>query len=222
MRNFMNVNEVYPILDMINRKVNQAKAQHYHFDSPLLGGGQSDGIDTSAWQVESFEVTRDTENTIDPSVIKQITIIYRNGAIDTITLVRGLVPPVPDTVQDHEYINNLMIVQVIIETTWNEKYQKVTATIYKENGYGLFQRVELTYEGDVYEEEEESGEDYENPNDFYDGATEEGYDEEADDAEDYAGTDYSEGDQVTAPEDGIADGYYEPELPDIDVSDESI
>lgn len=212
-RNFMNVNDVYPILDMINRKVNQKKGTSYQFESPLLNDGTGSGgsLDSSQWQVESFEVTRDTANTIDPNVIKDVTIVYRNGAIDTISLKRGLNPPVPSTVSDAEYINNLMIVEVGIHTELFGRTQGVTATIFKENGYGNFQKVELAYDDSDWDEIEvleDDIESYDNPNDFYDGgSSDEGYDSEVDDAEDYAETEYLPEDEVEVSEDGWADGY---------------
>lgn len=97
------------------------------------------------WQVESFEVFRDVENPIDPNVINRVVIVYRNGAVDNIVLRRGLEPPVDDSVPDSEYINNLMIVEVEIETIFNDVVSTVIARIYREEGYGNFQRVELEY-----------------------------------------------------------------------------
>lgn len=225
-RNFMNVNEVFPILDLINRKLNQGKGTPYHLESPLFSDGTGSGgsFDTSQWQVESFEVVRDTENPIDPNVIKQVIIVYRNGAIDTITLTRGLNPPVDNTVPDAEYINNLMIVGVTITTELHGRTQEVVAQIFRENGYGKFQKVELTYSGtDLYDEgepaqgEEDNTEYYENPNDFYDGESDQGYDTEADTAEDYAGTEYLPEDEIEPPEDGWADGYNPSNPVDIDI-----
>lgn len=209
-RNFMNVNEVYPILDMINRKVGQIKRGSSHnFESPLLNDGNT--LDSSQWQVESFEVMRDHENDIDPNVIKQVMIIYRNGAIDTITLTRGLTPPVGADIPDHEYINHLMIVEVMIATQYMGKYQEVIAKIFKEHGYGNFQRIELTYDdADWFVDEQPPAidDDYENPNDFYDGGGySSGYDSEVDEAEDYADSHYTASDEVTPPESGWADGY---------------
>lgn len=226
-RNYMNVNEVYPILDLINRKVNQGKGVSHHFESPLLGGDSRESFDSSQWQVESFEVVRDTTNAIDPNIIKQVIIIYRNGAIDTISLTRGLNPPVANNVPDSEYINNLMIVEVKIETQWFDRFQNVTATIFKENGYGNFQRVELTYddsewhdhEHDETDGESNEGEYYENPNDFYDGESDEGYDEDLDEAEDFADSEYTEEDELEMPDDGWADGYNPSNPVDVDVTD---
>lgn len=226
-RNYMNVNDVYPILDLINRKVSQGKGVTHHFESPLLGGGVGTGdpFDTSQWQVESFEVVRDTANAIDPNIIKQVIIIYRNGAIDTISLTRGLNPPVANNVPDAEYINNLMIVEVQIETQWFNRYQGVTAKIFKENGYGNFQRVELIYDDSEWHEHEHGDgegsneEYYENPNDFYDGESDSGYDEDLDEAEDFADSEYTEEDELEMPEDGWADGYDPSNPVDVDVTD---
>lgn len=219
-RNYMNYNEVFPILDMINRKVDQMnnKGQNYHFESPFL----SDRLDTSNWQVESFEVTRDSGNTIDPDVIKQVTIVYRNGAVDTIDLQRGLNPPVGEEVQDHEYINNLMIVEVSISTKYLEYQQEVIARIYRENGYGLFKKVELLYTDDgVNWNEIPEGDEVEDADleDFYGGGSvTEGYDTDVDEAEDYAGEEYLPEDEVEPPEDGWADGHDPSDPVDVDVT----
>lgn len=219
--NYMNVNEVFPILDLIYRKINQGKGVSYNFESPLLSDSSEYGgsLDSSQWQVESFEVIRDTGNPVDPNAIKQIIIVYRNGAIDTITLTRGLNPPVDDTVPDAEYINNLMIVQVSIQTELFGRTQEIIANIVKENGYGKFQKVELTYDDSDWEEVEsdidtpdvvgtEDTETYDNPNDFYDGGgADNDYDTEVDEAEDYSDYGYTEDDEIEPPDDGWADGF---------------
>lgn len=219
-RNYMNTNDVYPILDMINRKVNQGKGVSHQSVSPIFNDDPV--FDTSQWQVESFEVIRDTTNAIDPEVIKQVIIVYRNGAIDTITLTRGLVPNVPSTVKDYEYINNLMIVELEIETVFGDRVQIVNGKIFKENGYGNFQKVELTYNDTHWHEEEEDSPDedmeYENPNDFYDGGgSDSGYDTDVDTAEDYADTPYAPSDEVEMPESGWADGYNPSSPVDVDI-----
>ncbi|MGG3797727.1 hypothetical protein [Metabacillus fastidiosus] len=228
-RNYMNVNEVFPILDMINRKLNQNKGTSFHFDSPLTndGTGSNERFDTSQWEVESFEMIRDTANQIDPDIIKEVTIVYRNGAIDTITLTRGLNPPVPETVPEtvpeHKYINNLMIVEVEIRTEWFGKIQEVKAVITREDGYKKFQRVDLIYDDSDWIEMEGEGDDtegYDNPNDFYDGGgSDEGYDHDSDTAEDYADYPYTPQDEVEQSDDGWADGY-DPSTPvDFDLYD---
>lgn len=218
-RNFMNTNEVYPILDMINRKINQGKGVTHNYESPLFDDGTG-SFDTSQWQVESFEVTRDVANATDPEVIKTVTIIYRNGAIDTITLIRGLNPPVDTSIADHIYINNLMIVEVHISTTFGDRVQGVIAKIFKENGYGNFQKVELIYDDSEWHEHEDEREpiEYENPNDFYDGGgSDSGYDTDVDTAEDYADSEYLPGDELEMPESGWADGYNPSRPVDVDV-----
>lgn len=145
MQNYINTNEVYPIIDMINRHRQRelSKGEYYTLENPI--GEFEPDFDIANWQVESFEVERDTANTIDPNIVKYVTIAYTNGAVDRIELIRGLNPPVPITVQDHEYINNLMIVEVIIETQFQDFYMTTHADIKRENGYGLFERVDLTY-----------------------------------------------------------------------------
>lgn len=218
-RNYLNVNEVYPILDLINRKINQGKGVN-HYYSPLLNDERL--FDTSQWQVETFEVIRDTENAIDPLIIKEIVIIYRNGAVDSIILTRGLTPPVDSTVPDYEYINNLMIVGVTIHTVWMDREQTVTAKVIKDNGYGNFRKIELIYDDegwlpDVEDIDKEVAEDYDNPHDFYDGVSDSGYDEEVDTAEDYAGYGYTESDSPRMPSSGWADGFNPSDPIDVDV-----
>lgn len=144
MKNFMNTNEVFPILDMINRERQKSKGIH------LSGiGGYADGVNEyviDQWQVEAFEIVRDVGNHIDPMTIKQVVIVYVNGAIDVLTLKRGLIPPVSEDLPDSEYINYLMITEVEIETTYQNATSLAVAKIYRENGYGLLQRVELVYD----------------------------------------------------------------------------
>lgn len=165
---YVNVNEVYPILDIINRRLKQigSRPNYLFFESPLL----NDSVPSKGdWQVVSFEVIRDTENPIDPNVIKEVVILYNNGAVDTISFTRGLNPPVDESVPEHEYINHLMIVEVTITTLYEGRSQSVTATITRENGYGLLQRVDLSFGGDIVFDDSAEGGTYENPNDFYTG-----------------------------------------------------
>lgn len=145
MQNYMNSNEVYPIIDMINRHRQRelAKGTNFTIENPI--GDEMPQLDIANWKVESFEVERDLTNAFDPSVIKYVTIAYTNGAVDRIELIRGLNPPVPTTIQDHVYINNLMIVEVIIETQFQDIFLTTHAVIQRENGYGLFERVDLTH-----------------------------------------------------------------------------
>lgn len=143
-KNFMNANDVYPIIDMISRKMKQGSGVNTHYGGDGHGGGQVH-FDTSNWEVESFEVTRDVSNPIDPNVIIEVLIVYRNGAVQNLELVRGLQPPVPDTVDDSEYINNLMIVGVNISTLFDGETSLIAAKIFRENGYGNFVKVELDY-----------------------------------------------------------------------------
>lgn len=230
-RNHMNVNDVYPILDIINRKLQTLnKGTSYQFDSPLLSDGSKDTnsgsdlepgvgiidnrINTSGWDVESFEVTRDSGNPIDPEVISSITIVYTNGAIDNISLGRGLNPPVSKTVDDYEYINNLMIVGVTIDTQFFNRHQEVIIQIERENGYGSFKKVALSYSGDglpdssVIDYTDVDEFDVADSNDFYNGGgSDEGYDTEVDEAEDYAESEYLPEDEIEPPESGWADGY---------------
>lgn len=225
-RNYMNHNEIYPILDMIKRRVNQMqnKGINHFFESPMLGDGGDGGFDTTQWQVESFEVERDTTNAIDPAIIKSITIIYVNGAVDRITLLRGFSPPVSKKVKDHIYINNLMIVEVTVTTEYGGMEQVMVATIFRDDGYGLFRKVEITYNGELLEWDDEDRDDEEikeeDPNDFYNGGGyEQGRDPDIDNAEDFADSEYLPSDEPQVPEGGWADGYNPSNPTDIDVEE---
>lgn len=195
MQSYMNINEVYSILDIINRKIKQMQdtASYIYFESPLLNDSQS--LNSDGWQVESVEVVRDTTNPIHPNILKQVIVAYRNGAVDTISLIRGLNPPVDSSVPDAEYINNLMITAIVIETTYETKYQKLIATITRENGYGAFKRVDFEFEGEElqldYDGGVAEGGSYENPNDFYSG--EQLIDDDDENDEGYGGLEDEEG-----------------------------
>ncbi|MGH1287732.1 hypothetical protein [Bacillus toyonensis] len=215
-KSHMNVNDVYPILDMINRKVNQGKGTRHHFTSPLFNNDNDNGVTTlnsSQWQVESFEVIRETENSIANHVINEIRIIYRNGAIDKISLVRGLNPSVSDEIQDYEYINNIMITEVSIRTEWFGKSQEVVAKIIRENDYGNFKKVKLTYfDSEWGSSEEEIEEDsmpskYENPSDFYNGKYSNYEEVIVEDYVDYAEIGYASNEEIEISPDGWSDGY---------------
>ena len=142
----MNYNEVFPILDMINRQRQQGEHKGHNHFFDVDDEDANNLIDPMGWQVDVFEVTRDTDNLIDPNVIESVEIIYRNGVTENLTLVRGLDPPVDNAVQDSEYINNLMIVEVIIDTFYDEMKSTVKAKIERENGHGMFKSVDLIYE----------------------------------------------------------------------------
>ncbi|MDQ0166614.1 hypothetical protein J2S11_002518 [Bacillus horti] len=140
----MNTNEVFPILDMINRERNKKNGIHLSG----IGGyaDQNNDYITDAWQIESLEIIRDAENEVDPHVISQVAIAYRNGASEMITLKRGLTPPIDSNLPDSDYINHILIREVVIETSYQLGTSVIQAKILRENDFGSIQRVELEYD----------------------------------------------------------------------------
>lgn len=140
MRNFLNTNDVFPILEMIRREIrrndfennrvylNQEKAEY---------SGETD-------EVVSVEVFRGS-NPYDPDVIDSIIVTFSSGATENITLLRGVDPPVPNTVPDHLFINNILVSGFIVQRTDGLGSRTITGRLIRENGYGKIERLEIDY-----------------------------------------------------------------------------
>jgi hypothetical protein len=140
MRNFLNANDVFPILEMIRREIkrNQFESnRNYMISEPSEFSGTSD-------EVRSVELFRGS-NPYDPDVIDSVVTTYADGSTETITLLRGANPPVPPTVDDHEFINNVLITGFVVEFASGYGSRTVQGSLVRENGYGRIQKLELTY-----------------------------------------------------------------------------
>lgn len=125
MKNFLNSNEIYPILDLIDKQITRDKNQANRSYFEQLP-------DYDDHDVEELDVFRDTEGSITAVLTR-----YFDGTTETLTLNRGYDPPVPNTVPDYDYINNRLLMGYsldIVSPTLGDKH--IQATLKRENGYG--------------------------------------------------------------------------------------
>lgn len=140
MRNFLNTNDVFPILEMIRREIKRNDFENdrvYISNEPTEFSGNPD-------EVKSVELFRGS-NPYDPDVIDSVIVTFADGSTENITLLRGANPPVPNTVPDHEYINNVLISGFVVELTNDFGSRRITGQLVRENGYGRIQRLDMTY-----------------------------------------------------------------------------
>lgn len=134
MNNFRNVNEVFPILDLIRRelKKNNFDNDREYFDR--LSENESQDVK----EVQVFRQSGGME------LISAVAITYFDGTFETLTLNRGLTPPVPDTVEDYDYINNHMLVGFEIEVKAPYGDKRLRGKTIREGGYGRITGLSMT------------------------------------------------------------------------------
>lgn len=196
-QNFMNTNEVFPILDLIGMAMNKRYGKP-RFD--YIGGGDADTGAAIPIQpnlrVTKLDITRDTTNPVMPTVSKVLDIEYENGATAKMTIHRGLTPPVPSDVTNSDFINYVMITGLTMVTTYGSQTETMEVKIRKEDGYKSIQGLDVTWDGELTEiinvgeppivdpdpdsdqtefdpvepnEDFDTDLDYDNPNDFFTG-----------------------------------------------------
>jgi len=94
--------------------------------------------------VSSVEIIRGG-NSYDTELIDSIIVTYLDSATDTITLMRGANPQVPNTVPDYQYINNAMLSGFQVESSSEYDNRVTTCELVRENGYGKVVKVNLSY-----------------------------------------------------------------------------
>ncbi|AYB38384.1 hypothetical protein D5F52_09005 [Brevibacillus laterosporus] len=131
-RNFTNVNEVFPIIDLIRREMKKGG---------LYAGGDDLTIvqSRSEPEVVSVEVLR--EMTSHPSLVTTVIYTYDNGAIEKLSLKR-----------DESLIITGFLIEVELSSIVNEELEEETdiqafkaiqGSIIRENG--LFKSLQLDY-----------------------------------------------------------------------------
>lgn len=141
MLNFVNVNDVYPILELIQREIRK-----YHFDStrPSLYSTSPYPMDSD--DVVSVELVRGSD--YDPNLITSVVITYYSGTEEIINLHRGVDPPVPPTVENHEYINNVLITGATITRIPPPDFGEqivIYAELIRKDGYGPVEKINFSY-----------------------------------------------------------------------------
>lgn len=139
MNNFLNSNDIFPILEMIRREIRKND-----FDRDrVFNGGDSAPVGNSD-DVTSVEVLRGG-STYDPEMINAVVVTYADGTLETMTMIRGVNPPVPHSVPDYEFINNALISGFEVEMVTPFGGRKVIGQIVRENGYGKVERLDVSY-----------------------------------------------------------------------------
>jgi len=138
MRNYLNTNDIFPILEIIRREI---RKNDFDKDRTFIG---DENLYGNPDDVLSIEVLRGG-NLFDPELIDSVVVTYVDGTTETITVIRGANPPVPDTVPDHWYINNVLISGFTVQVASPYGSRTITGQIERENGYGKVLRINLTY-----------------------------------------------------------------------------
>lgn len=151
-RNFMNYNEVFPILDLIGRVQNKKKG-HVNFNQQADGDGSTLGyielpVDL---RVVKMDIERDELNPVMAGVIIKLKIKYENGATAELDIYRGLNPPVSPAVDEADFINAVMITGLKMETKYQGMTEIMELAIRKENGYGTLLGIDVTWNGSIKE-----------------------------------------------------------------------
>jgi len=139
LRNYLNTNDIFPILELIKREI---RKNDYDINRVYVDTDTPAPVETD--EVESIEVLRGG-NTYDPEVIDSVIVTYVGGGMETITLLRGANPPVPNTVPDYEFINNVMISGFQVTVNSQAGSRTVQGEVIRENGYGKVSRIQMTY-----------------------------------------------------------------------------
>lgn len=151
-RNFMNYNEVFPILDLIGRVQNKKKG-HVNFNQQADGDGSTLGyielpVDL---RVVKMDIERDELNPVMAGVIIKLKIKYENGATAELDIYRGLNPPVSPAVDEADFINAVMITGLKMKTKYQGMTEIMELAIRKENGYGTLLGIDVTWNGSIKE-----------------------------------------------------------------------
>lgn len=113
-----------------------------NFDQNRNSGDSSQLYDPD--EVLSMEILRGG-NAHDPESIDSVIVTYADTSVDTVTLLRGANPPVPNTVPDYKYINETMLTGFLLETVSEYVSRTTTCELVRENGYGKVTKVNLSY-----------------------------------------------------------------------------
>ncbi|MBG9773010.1 hypothetical protein [Brevibacillus laterosporus] len=131
-RNFTNVNEVFPIIDLIRREMKKGG---------LYAGGDDLTIVQSRSEPEVVNVEVLREMTSHPSLVTTVIYTYDNGAIEKLSLKR-----------DESLIITGFLIEVELSSIVNEELEEETdiqafkaiqGSIIRENG--LFKSLQLDY-----------------------------------------------------------------------------
>ncbi|MGG1263855.1 hypothetical protein [Brevibacillus laterosporus] len=115
-----------------------------NFDTHRQYPGQGGDLYGNPDDVVSLDVVRGG-NSYDNELITALVIGYADTTVENITLLRGVVPAVPNTVPDHEFINKALVTGFRVEVISPYGSRQFTGEIIRENGYGKVLNLNLTY-----------------------------------------------------------------------------
>lgn len=147
MKNALNKNELFPIIDAVNRLVkkheNEAGREVLSRETMHHRSGHGSQIGDRATKVTPIR----GGSPYDPSLITTMLIHYESGAVMTVELIRGASPPVPVHFPDSEYINHVMIsgLSIVTQPAIGGISFAAKVGVIRENGYGAFQELQITY-----------------------------------------------------------------------------
>ena len=144
-RNFMNTNDVFPIIDLIRR---QMKEDPQFFDVETMSSDVEEndsGGYISLNEVDEMYVERDESNKFDPTIVSKIVIVYVGGAVETLNINRGLDEEIPKS--DPEYMYKKHVIVTSIDTTIAFEGSEINAraSIIRENG--MFKKIDFEWNG---------------------------------------------------------------------------
>lgn len=134
MHNFVNTNEVFPILDLIRREL---KKQGLYTIQDAYAQEKDDEIAEAS--LLNVEVFRELNN--HPSIVSKVLYTYDNGMTETLTLLRDnrlIVEGFEIEIQGNTQIN-----EMLEEETSIASFSTIRGTIIRENG--LFKNLKLDY-----------------------------------------------------------------------------
>lgn len=132
-RNFINSNEIFPILDLIRRELQKTGLYSSGDDLTIINNAQAEP------NVINVEMRRDMAGYA--TLVTSVVYTYDNGTIETLTLNR-----------DEDLIVDGFVIEVAYPARVNEQFEEETdissfstviGTIIRENG--LFKNLELEY-----------------------------------------------------------------------------
>lgn len=151
-QNYMNTNEVFPILDLIGLAMNKRYGKP-NFDE-ISGGDVSGGASFQLpmdLRVTSLRVDRDVTNPVMPTVVKVMNITYENGATAVLTIHRGADPKVPVGTSQEDYFNFVMIRGLHMLTSYQGQTEEMDVKILKVDGYKEMIGLDIAWNGGLYE-----------------------------------------------------------------------
>jgi hypothetical protein len=137
LRSYTNSNDIYTILDLIKKEIRKNNFDNIRNSESNFLDSNTDDID----RVVSREVFRGSNG-----IINSIKVTYESDVTETIELFRGLTPPVSNTLPEHDYINNVMIVGArYTKTNGSEEMGTVSLDIFREGGVGRVTKISYNY-----------------------------------------------------------------------------